>query len=81
MHQKLEMQKDFISHFLPEELLSHFEIEYIEELVEVLTRKMIFHIGLLEKNKLPLGFAPDEFESKGFYETKAIPWEGGLFAD
>lgn len=66
------MQNDFISHFLPSQLLVHFEIEYIKEIGELKTKKMIFHIGLVEKKELPEGIAPEEYESKGFYETKEV---------
>jgi len=57
----------YISHFLPEEILNYFTITKVEELGEVSSKQMIFHIHLEEKNVLPDGYSPIEYESKGFY--------------
>lgn len=64
--------KEFLSLFLPEALLAHFDIELTQELGEVTHKRMIYHIHLTEKNKLPQGYTKAQFESKGFYKPKTI---------
>jgi len=61
-----------LSLFLPEGLLAHFDLLNIEELGEVSTKKLFYQIDLNEKNTLPEGYNPEEYESKGFYPPKAI---------
>ena len=58
--------------FLPEGLLSHFDIDYTEELGEVSPKRMVYHIYLREKNELPEGYKRANYESKGFYNPKII---------
>ena len=57
---------DYINHFLPSGLLDIFDITSFEE------QEKTFSIHLQEKNNLPSGFNPSEYESKGFYEVKKI---------
>jgi len=57
---------DYIKHFLPNGLLDIFDITSIDE------QDKSFSIHLEEKNNLPQGFNPSEYESKGFYEAKKI---------
>ena len=64
--------KAFLSLFLPESLLEHFDIELIQELGEISHKRMIYHIHLTEKNELPQGYTKDNYESKGFYKPKTI---------
>ena len=64
--------KEFLSLFLPEALLDHFDIELIQELGEVSHKRMIYHIYLTEKNELPLGYIKGGYESKGYYNSKVI---------
>lgn len=64
--------QSFLSLFLPESLLNHFDIEVVQELGEVSHKRMIYHIHLTEKNELPNGYSKDNFESKGFYKPKII---------
>lgn len=64
--------KTFLSLFLPEALLEHFDIELIQELGDVSHKGMIYHIHLTEKNVLPQGYTKDNYESKGFYNPKTI---------
>ncbi len=52
--------------FLPEGLLTHFEVTSILELGDISTKKMIFEIYLDEKNQLPKDLDIIEYESKGF---------------
>lgn len=64
--------KEFLSLFLPESLLNHFDVELIQELGEISHKCMIYHIHLTEKNNLPQGYTKAQFESKGFYKPKTI---------
>ena len=57
---------EYIKHFLPAGLLDIFDITSIEQLTDS------FSIHLEEKNNLPQGFNPSEYESKGFYKVKKI---------
>lgn len=58
--------------FLPDGILTHFEVVKIEELEDDFTKKMIFEIHLNEKNELREGLNPEEYESKGFLPSKRI---------
>lgn len=58
--------------FLPEGLLSHFDIVDFKELGDFQTKKDCFYIYLDEKNILPEGYNIKDFESKGFYERTLI---------
>jgi hypothetical protein len=58
--------------FLPEDLLTHFELVLVKELGEVSSKKMIYHIHLVEKNQLPLCYNSLDYESKGFYPEKIV---------
>lgn len=60
------------SSFLPEVLLSHFDIVDFKELGDFQTKKDCFYIYLDEKNILPEGYNIKDFESKGFYERTLI---------
>ncbi len=62
----------FIECFLPEGLLTHFEVVSLLELGDVSTKKMIFEIHLDEKNQLPEELNPIEYESKGFLPSSRI---------
>lgn len=57
---------EFLKHYLPEGLLDIFDITSFELLPDS------FAIHLEEKNILPSGVNPDEYESKGFYKVKII---------
>ena len=58
--------------FLPQGLLSHFDIIDFKELGDLQTKKDCFYIYLDEKNILPKNYKDTEFESKGFYERSLI---------
>ena len=60
------LNSSFIEFFLPEGLLTHFEVTSILELGDISTKKMIFEIYLDEKNQLPKDLEIIEYESKGF---------------
>jgi hypothetical protein len=66
------MELSIIESFLPKDLLNHFEITGFEELENPETKKSCFYLYLDEKNELPVGYNMNDFESKGFYEPKAI---------
>jgi len=66
------MDLQLFKHFLPAGLLDHFDIEYIEEVGDMETKKMVSRIGLTEKNVLPISLNPNDYESKGFYESKKV---------
>ncbi|CAN1504020.1 hypothetical protein MCEGE10_00589 [Flavobacteriaceae bacterium] len=60
------------SSFLPQGLLTHFDIVDFKELGDLQTKNDCFYIYLDEKNILPKDFKNAEFESKGFYERTII---------
>ncbi len=66
------MGRSIINHFLPEQLLNHFEIDKILELAEAKTEDNYFEIHLTEKNVLPIGYLKLDYESKGFSSTARI---------
>ena len=66
------LNSSFIECFLPEDLLTHFDLVDLLELGEVSTKKMLFEIHLDEKNELPAGFSANEYESKGFLPSSTI---------
>ncbi|AXI99955.1 hypothetical protein CYPRO_0672 [Cyclonatronum proteinivorum] len=67
------MEKELLHLFLPAGLLDRFEIERFEQSrIEGSAIASTLHIYLVEKNQLPPGYAPDEWESKGFCESKTI---------
>jgi hypothetical protein len=66
------MEFSIFSSFLPEGLLSHFDIVDFKELGDLQTKKDCLYLYLDEKNALPTGFNAVEFESKGFYERTII---------
>lgn len=57
---------ELIKHFLPQGLLDIFDIKSVEQ------HPASFSIHLQEKNILPEGFNPNDYESKGFYKVKKI---------
>ena len=60
------MENNIITAFLPEGLLEQFEIDCIKELGQVKYKRVNWYIFLNEKNILPTGYDPNEYESKGF---------------
>ena len=67
-----QMDFSIFSSFLPEGLLSHFDIVEFKELGDLQTKKDCFYIYLDEKNILPKEYSEIEYESKGFYERTII---------
>jgi len=66
------MDLSLLSHFLPAELMLHFDIISIKELGDIASKKDCLYIYLDEKNNLPDQYSSDQYESKGFYERKLI---------
>jgi hypothetical protein len=66
------MDSSLLRSFLPEGLLSHFDIVDFKELGDLSTKKDCFHIYLDEKNALPEDCPSDLFESKGFHGRKLV---------
>lgn len=66
------MEIGLVRYFLPEELVSHFDITLVQELGELSSKKMILEIHLEEKNQLPSGYPNAEYESKGFSSESRI---------
>ena len=66
------IDKEFVNYFLPDGLLDHFVITEIKELPEKSGKELDIYISLQEKNILPTGYAPTEYESKGFFRAKTI---------
>lgn len=66
------MDFSIFSSFLPEGLLSHFDIVEFKELGDLQTKKDCFYIYLDEKNIVPIGYNFIEYESKGFYDRTLI---------
>jgi hypothetical protein len=66
------MDFSIFSSFLPDGLLTHFDIVDFKELGDLQTKKDCFYIYLDEKNLLPKGYLSTEFESKGFYERAIV---------
>lgn len=66
------MDFSLLCSFLPEGLLSHFDIFDFKELGDLQTKKDCIFIYLDEKNQLPNCYDLKEFESKGFYDRTII---------
>ena len=66
------MHFSLFSSFLPEGLLSNFDIVDFKELGDLHTQKNCFYIYLDQKNILHKGYESNKFESKGFYERCII---------
>ena len=65
------MEKQLLELILPKGLLDHFDIEDVERGTESDGAPYI-RIHLTEKNQLPAGCDPDEFESKGFHQPTSL---------
>lgn len=66
------MDFSLFSSFLPNGLLSHFEVTDFKELGDIQSKKNCFYIYLEEKNALPNGYNSVDYESKGFYKSTTI---------
>lgn len=66
------MDYSILTSFLPDRLLNYFDVVDFKELGDLNTKKDCFHIYLDEKNILPKGYNPSDYESKGFYSRTSI---------
>lgn len=66
------METELIKHFLPSQLVEHFDVEKIEQKPIPGTKRFEMRIHLTEKNILPDGCKADEWESKGFTDPKTV---------
>ncbi|MDI6403034.1 hypothetical protein QLX67_13590 [Balneolaceae bacterium ANBcel3] len=66
------MEKKLIHYFLPDQLITCFDVEKVEEKPIPGTKRFEMRIYLTEKNVLPEGYAEEEWESKGFTEAKTV---------
>jgi hypothetical protein len=57
---------------VPLELLEYFNFLYLGEFVNIATKESGYLIHLEEKNILPLGYDPIEYESKGFMKANIV---------
>lgn len=63
----MDMLKELISRFLPENFLEYFDMINVTDFKEEGAKRGILTIELDEKNILPSGFSSEDYESKGFY--------------
>ncbi len=61
-----------LAHLFPEELSNFFTISRYEILCSLETKEEYWLIEFEEKNELPSGYSSQEYESKGFMESKLI---------
>jgi hypothetical protein len=52
--------------------MEHFDISLVDTLCDIASKSEYFIIEFTEKNLLPEGFSQEEYESKGFMESKLI---------
>lgn len=63
---------NFLHQLFPKDLFKYFFIEKYEILRDDKTHEEYYLIDFEEKNELPDGFSSEEYESKGFTESKRI---------
>lgn len=66
------MEKSLLELFLPEGLLAIFDVEHMCSFCKIDTKEEGYIIHLDEKNILPEGFDPKDWESKGFMKPVLI---------
>ena len=62
----------FIHNFFPSELMEYFTIKGVRILCSIELKEEFWEILFEEKNELPSGYLAEEYESKGFMESKSI---------
>lgn len=63
---------NLLQHFFPKELTDYFSISHVETLCSLETKEEYLVISFEERNNIPEGYSLDEYESKGFMESKLI---------
>jgi hypothetical protein len=66
------MEKELIKYFLPKDILSHYIITKVSEILDKESQAAVLRIELEEINKIPEGYDASQYESKGFYSIKEI---------
>jgi len=66
------IDKNLLQALFPEELMEYFRISHYEILCSVEIKQEYWLIEFEEKNELPNGYCKEEYESKGFRESKLI---------
>ena len=66
------METELLKYFLPAGMLDHFDVTSISEFVDSTSHAKVLKIELAEKNIIPKGYDPNEYESKGFYRPVHI---------
>lgn len=61
-----------LQQFFPSELTDYFIISGFQTLCSVAIKEEYWLIDFEEKNELPNGYSPAQYESKGFMESKLI---------
>ena len=56
----------------PSELMDYFDISNYELLCDIESKQEYWVIEFTEKNELPQGYSSNEYESKGFMQSKLI---------
>lgn len=63
---------NLLHHLFPDQLCKYFSITNYEILWALSTKEEYWLIEFEEKNELPNGYPDEEYESKGFMESKLI---------
>lgn len=66
------IETTFLQEVFPSELMEYFNISQFQVLCSVKDKLEYWLIDFEEKNELPNGYSPSEYESKGFTEAKLI---------
>ena len=61
-----------LHHLFPSELMDYFTITDFQKLCSIEIKQEYWVIEFEEKNEVPNGYPPSEYESKGFTESKLI---------
>jgi len=64
------LEKETLCLIFPKELLAYFEIVLAHELGHVEAKEDFIEVVFEEKNILPSGLDPTQYESKGFYSKQ-----------
>jgi hypothetical protein len=64
--------KKLLLQLFPSDLTNYFNISYFEILCSLETREEYWVIEFEEKNELPEGYSKNDYESKGFMESRLI---------
>jgi len=60
------------SQIFPEELTEYFDITGFETLCNIELKTEYLVVSFEEKNEIPQGYSSEDYESKGFVESKLI---------